>query len=156
MIPAPIVASLAEQPAYYALYALYADYQINTRFNLEREYFARLRDSVRFIQPLTGLVQPDMKSWALRLFTERQALARFSPEVASAAWRLVRQLVDEIGEPRGWAGAGRQRRHRAASFRRAGRSTEQHRTAVHPSDTPAGQRTGAPFPRSPVDYRRVV
>lgn len=147
MTPAPIVASLAEQPAYYSLYALYADYAINNAFHLEREYYARLRDAVRFIQPLTGQVQPDMKSWSLRLFTERQALARFSPEVASAAWRLVRQAVEQIGPPRGWK----------SQTRPAGSPAPRkpaHAAARPARSTPAReQRT---FPRSPVDYRMAV
>src|SRR5579863_7230157 len=99
MTPAPIVASLAEQPAYYALYALYVDYLANNQAHRAREYFARLYKVVTYIQPLLGLEQPYQKSWSLRLFTEREALARFSPERASTAWWLVRQAVDEIGPP---------------------------------------------------------
>jgi hypothetical protein len=147
MTPAPIVASLAEQPAYYSLYALYADYAINNTHHLEREYYARLRDAVRFIQPLTGLVQPDMKSWSLRLFTERQALARFSPEVASAAWRLVRQAVEQIGPPRGWKAQSR------PSGRLAPRKPAS-AAARHPQ--PAPFREQPAFPRSPVDYRMAI
>jgi len=46
MNPAPIVVSLAEQPAYYALYALYTDYLVNNAYHREREYFAKLREIV--------------------------------------------------------------------------------------------------------------
>ena len=151
MTPAPIVASLAEQPAYYSLYALYADYALNNARHLEREYFGRLRDAVRFIQPLTGWTRPDMKSWSLRLFTERQALDRFSPEVASAAWRLVRQAVEEIGPPRGWRtsspAAGRPARPARAAHTRAG---------APPRAFQAPRPSEPPFPRSPVDYRMAV
>jgi hypothetical protein len=146
MTPAPVVSALAEQPAYYALYALYADYQRNNAFHLEREYFDRLREMVRFIQPLRGLVQPDMKSWSLRLFTERQALARFSPEVASAAWRLVRQVVDEIGPPR-------QVPRRLESDGTAKPSPE---ATAQPPRKPATRHDEPSFPRSPVDYRFAV
>jgi hypothetical protein len=152
MIPAPIVASLAEQPAYYALYALYADYAANNGFHRAREYFARLREIVRFIQPLQGKEQPYMQSWSLRLFSEREALARFTPEQASAAWRLVRQVVDEIGLPAGWqaptsAGPGR-------PLQRPGRREVRARA---PAFVEALPRPAVPaFPRSPVDYRRAV
>ncbi len=147
MTPAPVVASLAEQPAYYSLYALYADYAINNAYYLEREYYARLREVVRFIQPLTGQVQPDMKSWSLRLFTERQALARFSPEVASAAWRLVRQAVEQIGPPRGWK--PQRRPAGGASPRMPAPAAARHAQAAPPREQPA-------YPRSPVDYRMAV
>jgi hypothetical protein len=99
MTPAPIVSSLATHPAYYALYALYEDYLLNNARHREREYFARLRDAIRYIQPVLGQDRYYMKSWSLRLFTERSNLARFTPEVASAAWRLVREMVDSIGAP---------------------------------------------------------
>jgi hypothetical protein len=148
MTPAPIVAGLAEQPAYYSLYALYADYALNNARHLEREYFARLRDAVRFIQPLTGWTRPDMKSWSLRLFTERQALARFSPEVASAAWRLVRQAVEEIGQPKGWRTSG------PATGRTA--RPAHTRAGAPPRTTQAPRPAEPPFPRSPVDYRMAV
>jgi hypothetical protein len=143
MTPSPIVASLAEQPAYYALYALYADYLANNARYAEREYFARLRDLVRFIQPLLGHEQPYMKSWSLRLFTERSALDRLPPEQVSAAWRLVRQMVEAIGAPAGWDGA---RPHR-----RAFRSLP--RPARTPQDVSPARWTGR---RSPVDYRTAV
>ncbi len=148
MTPAPIVASLAEQPAYYALYALYADYARNNAFHSERESFARLRDAIRYIQPLTGLVQPDEKSWSLRLFTERESLARFSPEVASAAWRMVQQVVEEIGPPR------ESRRARAPINRSVLRVPAR---AVRRTDAPPASSAAEPrFPRSPVDYRMAV
>ena len=146
MTPAPIVSALAEQPAYYALYGLYADYVRNNAFHLEREYFARLREMVRFIQPLRGLVQPDMKSWSLRLFTEREALARFSPQVASAAWRLVREVVDEIGPPR----------HSPARSSPEGGTKRAPKATARPSRKPSTPRNEPPFPRSPVDYRFAV
>lgn len=148
MNSAPIVSSLAEQPAYYALYGLYFDYLVNQQRDAEREYFARLREIVTYIQPLVGKEQPYMKSWSLRLFTEREALDRFTPEQASAAWQLVRQVVDQIGPPRGWA----EPRHTV----RSGRTRSQHRAGpVHtvPQSAPSFRPAE---PTSPVDYRRVV
>jgi hypothetical protein len=149
MTPAPIVASLAEQPAYYALYALYADYAANNGFHRAREYYARLREVLRFIQPLTGKEQPYMQSWSLRLFSERAALERFTPAQASAAWRLVKQTLDEIGPPSAWPGQpAAPSRLRPSAGRRPARPPAP-ATAAPQSVWPA-------FPRSPVDYRRAV
>lgn len=147
MTPAPIVASLAEQPAYYALYALYVDYLENQRRDSEREYFARLSEVVTFIQPLIGKGAAYMKSWSLRLFTERSSLERFSPEQASTAWGLVRNVVDQIGPPAGWA----QPQHSVRS--RRNRPHRVARTQPGPSPVPSVR----PLRRtSPIDYRRVV
>lgn len=152
MTPAPIVASLAEQPAYYALYALYADYAANNDFHRAREYYARLREILRFIQPLTGKEQPYMQSWSLRLFSERQALARFAPEQASAAWRLVKQAVDEIGPPARWQAPLATPSRVQRPPRRKARPR-----ALAPALAEAPPRPALPaFPRSPVDYRRAV
>jgi hypothetical protein len=151
MTPAPIVASLAEQPAYYALYALYTDYLVNNPYHRAREYFARLKDLVRFIQPLVGRDPYFMKSWSLRLFTERAALERFSPEQAATAWWLVRQAVDAIGPPRGQPAPV----HTVHSRRRPVRQAA---AGPQAAPTPAPQRrtTTPVYPRSPVDYRMAV
>jgi hypothetical protein len=147
MNPAPIVASLAEQPAYYALYGLYVDYMENGRRDAKREYFARLREAVTFIQPLIGKEQPYMKSWSLRLFTERSAMDRFSPEVVSTAWGLVRKIVDQIGPPAGWT----EPRHTVRSWR-----TRVRRATAAP-EVPETLRSARPVQRtSPIDYRLVV
>ena len=144
---APIVVSLAEQPAYYALYALYVDYMVNQRRDAEREYFARLREVVTYIQPLIGKEQPYMKSWTLRLFTEREALNRFSLEQAGTAWELVRKVVDQIGPPSNWT----QPAHSVRSWRqRPRRSARPSQSTEHAPFEPALQRA------SPIDYRLVV
>lgn len=78
---------------YYYLYALFFDYPINNEFNAGLEDRARMRDLLRFIQPLIGLRQPYRKSFALRLFTERQSLERFSPEKVDEALRQLKQAV---------------------------------------------------------------
>ena len=147
MTPAPIVASLAEQPAYYALYALYVDYMVNRRRDAEREYLERLHEVVTYIQPLIGKEQPYMKSWALRLFTEREALKRFSLEQAGTAWELVRKVVDQIGPPPGWS----QPRHSVRSWRRRLR-----KAALAPPRAAHTRRDRAQQRTSPIDYRMVV
>ena len=152
MTPAPIVASLAEQPAYYALYALYVDYLRNNQHHRAREYFARLRDAVRFIQPLVGREHYFMKSWSLRLFTERAALERFSPEQATTAWWLVRQAVDAIGPPRGQPAP----LHTVHSRRRPVRQAVNPYAEPEAAPPPIRPLAPSPFPRSPVDYRMAV
>lgn len=147
MNPAPIVVSLAEQPAYYALYALYVDYLRNNQHHRAREYFARLQDLVRYIQPLVGRDTLYMKSWSLRLFTERSALERFSPERATTAWWLVRQAVDAIGAPR-----RRPVRHGPVVGAAEVEATETPQAQAAPR-----RRAATPlYPRSPVDYRMAV
>ena len=61
-----------------------------------REERARIRDLLRFIQPLTGLRQPYRKNFALRLFTERQTLERFPPHKVDEALRQLKQEVERI------------------------------------------------------------
>jgi hypothetical protein len=166
MTPAPIAVSLAEQPAYYALYALYVDYVGNNQYHRAQEYFARLRDVVRYIQPLVGREQPYMKSWSLRLFTERRALERFSPEQAATAWWLARQVVDEIGPPQRWPYAppsvrSWRRPVRQTPVARAtdARATDARATGAQTSGAPDAEAAPPPspaFPRSPVDYRMAV
>ena len=146
MISTVIVASVATLPAYYALYALYADYLVNNSAHRAREYFERLGDLVKYIQPMIGPQPAYMKSWSLRLFTERSALERFSPERAATAWWLVRQAVDEIGPPRRWPYAPRSVR----SWRRPVRR------APPPAAPEPPARPALRYPRSPIDYRMAV
>lgn len=146
MIPAAIVPNVATLPAYYALYALYADYLVNNSEHRAREYFARLRDLVKYIQPLIGPQPYYMKTWPLRLFTERRALERFSPEQAATAWWLVRQAVDEIGPPRNWPYAPRSVRSWHRPVRQA--------PPTAPPEPPAPP--ALQYPRSPIDYRMAV
>jgi hypothetical protein len=96
--------NMATLPAYYYLYALYFDYIINKQFHAGLEDEARIREALRKIRGAVQLTQPYRMTWALRLFTEREALNRFPPELVSEAWRQLRELVDRIGPPRGWQG----------------------------------------------------
>jgi hypothetical protein len=96
------LAALVAHPGYYYLYALYADYPINNAWFREREYAEVLRERLRTLQPLLALVQPYRKSPALRLFTERESLARFPPEKVDEAWRQLRRLIERVGPPAGW------------------------------------------------------
>ena len=95
-------AALATHPAYYPLYALYADYARNATRLRRQEYAALLQQRMRTLQPLLALVQPYRKSPALRLFTERASLERFPPHRVDEAWRQLRELIDRIGAPPGW------------------------------------------------------
>ncbi len=83
-------------PEYYYLYGLFFDYPINNAFHIGREERARIRDLLRFIQPLAALRQPYRKNFALRLFTERQTLERFPPHKVDEALRQLKQEVERI------------------------------------------------------------
>lgn len=83
-------------PEYYYLYALYFDYPLNNAFHIEREEEQRMRDLLRYVQPLIGLRQPYRKSFALRLFTERQMLERFPPEQVDEALRQLKQALLQL------------------------------------------------------------
>ena len=83
-------------PEYYYLYALYFDYPLNNQFHLGIEDRKRMRGLLRFIAPLIGLRQSYRKSFALRLFTERQSLERFPPERVDEALRQLKQAVMEL------------------------------------------------------------
>ena len=99
------VAALVAHPGYYYLYALYADYPLNAAWLRKRETAAALRERLRLLQPLLGLVQPYRKSPALRLFTGRHATGRFPPEQVDEAWRELRAMLERIGPPAGWPDA---------------------------------------------------
>jgi hypothetical protein len=88
---------------YYYLYALFFDYPLNNSFFAKEENQARVVESMRMVQRLHAMRQPYRKSWALRLFTERDAMARFSPELVNVVLYQIRQLVDQIGAPNGWS-----------------------------------------------------
>ena len=88
---------------YYYLYALFFDYPINNAYFLKGENQARVEESMRMVQRLHALRQPYRKSWALRLFTERDAMARFSPELVNVVLFQIRELVNQIGPPPGWS-----------------------------------------------------
>ena len=89
-------------PGYYYLYALYADYQLNNAFFSGQEDTQRMREIIRVVQYAREVLQPYRKSWALRLFTERKALARFSPHLVSEVLRELRHMVETLGPPPGW------------------------------------------------------
>lgn len=88
---------------YYYLYALFFDYPLSNAFFIKEENQARVVESMRMVQRLQALKQPYLKSWALRLFTERDAVARFSPEMVNVVLFQIRELVDQIGPPPGWS-----------------------------------------------------
>ncbi len=132
---------IAILPAYYYLFALYHDYEINNALFARREDAAQMAAFVRRIQTVAPLIQPARKSWALRLFTERQSLARFSPHLVDEAWRQLRQYVAAPSRPVEQPPAAPPRRGRAP------------RPAAGATHAPAPPPRSRPFPRSPVDYR---
>jgi hypothetical protein len=142
----PISASIATLPAYYPLYALYVDYQINNVHHARVEDLERVREALRVIAPLIGKEQPYRMEWSLRLFTERQALAGYAPELVDEAWRQVREAIERLGPPPGWRSVREQLRHRVTQ--------PQLPTAPAPPARPPGPE--AFFPKSPIDYRRAV
>jgi len=83
-------------PEYYYLYALFFDYPLNNAFAIDREERDRIRGWLRQVRPATALYQPYEKSFALRLFTQRQALARWSPDLAVETLRQLKQAVDRL------------------------------------------------------------
>jgi hypothetical protein len=141
--------NIATLPAYYALYALYFDYDSNNASALAREDLERVRESARIIQPLLGLVQPYHKSWALRLFTERASLDAYAPELVDEAWRQLRQLVEHLGPPPGWE----------PPPSREGWLRRRLADRVFPYRPPAPE-PAVPemplFPHSPIDCRQAV
>ncbi|MDH4246349.1 MAG: hypothetical protein OEW39_00870 [Deltaproteobacteria bacterium] len=150
-------AALINHPAYYHLYGLYADYPLNNAFFLPLEAQQELETRLREIQPLLWNFRPYRKSPALRLFTERATLARFSPELVDEAWRQLRQVIEQLGPPPHWPHASPRPTPEEASERRPLRT-------AGPSDPAEGKPgQGVPgtevrpsakrtWPRSPVNY----
>lgn len=157
------VAALVNQPGYYYLYALYADYPINNAWLRRRETAAVLGERLRVIQPLLAALEPYRKSAALRLFTERAGSGRFPPERVSEAWRQLRALLEYAGPPAGWPEAPppappyrealpaglRRRPGRAAARPIPARGLEAERE-------PSPRRRRPHLPKSPVDYTQDV
>jgi hypothetical protein len=131
-------------PGYYALYALYADYLLNNERHAALEDLERVRESVRLLGPALGLEQPFRKSWALRLFTGREALSAYPAELVDEAWRQLREAVAALGPPPGWRGPGRRERLSRRVFK------------PRPESPPAPPARYPEYPQSPVDYRRAV
>ncbi|MDH4225635.1 MAG: hypothetical protein OEW12_08315, partial [Deltaproteobacteria bacterium] len=96
------VINLATLPEYYYLYALYFDYQLNNRTHLNEEEARRVEDILRRVHPLGRRGAPFRKSWALRLFTERDDLTRFSPHQLKEAWHQLHRLLEQWRLTRGW------------------------------------------------------
>lgn len=140
---ASLPGAIATLPGYYYLYALYFDYPLNQAWWSAREYAAAMEELARAIQPLRRYIAPYRKSFALRLFTERQALARFRPELVDEALRQWRGLIERVGPPAGWPRPPRLRGPRKGAGRPAAHPSPQARPGPKP-----------PFRRSPIDYRR--
>ncbi len=128
---------------YYYLYALYFDYPINNAFFGNEENAQRIREALRTVQRLEAMVQPYRKHWRVRLFTERDAVARFSPELVNVALFQLRELVNQLGPPPGWS-RGPLPSMEAPHLRSAAR-----RNSGGEPPGAAGRRS-APFPKSPT------
>jgi hypothetical protein len=83
-------------PEYYYLYALFFDYPLNNAFAIDREERDRIRSWLRQARPAAALYKPYEKSFTLRLFTERSALARWSPELSVEILRQLKHAVDRL------------------------------------------------------------
>jgi hypothetical protein len=136
---------------YYYLYALYFDYPLNNAFFANEENHERVRESLRTVQRLRALVQPYRKSWPVRLFTERDAMARFSPDAVNTMLFQLRELVTQLGPPPGWSRGPlpamrppRQRRHSR---------TAAAKPAPAPSAPMEARRPPCPFPKPPLPFR---
>ncbi len=134
-------------PGYYYLYALYFDYPINNAFFGGGEYAERVRELERVVQRIRAMVQPYRKSWPLRLFTERDAVARFSPDAVNEMLAQLRVLVERLGPPPGWsrgplppAGRSRPERMHTRRVMAPGSSGEA------PLERPASPHPPPPFP----------
>jgi len=140
---ASLPGSLALLPAYYYLYALYHDYPLNNAFLARQEYAAHMADFARHVQTVAALEQPYRKSFALRLFTGRESLARFSPHQVAEALRELRELLRRSPPPPG------PRRALPPPDWSARRDAPRRRR-------PPQGRPARTFPRSPVDYRLIA
>ncbi|MDH5753312.1 MAG: hypothetical protein OEZ59_12955, partial [Deltaproteobacteria bacterium] len=105
-------AALINHPAYYYLYGLYADYQVNNAFILPREHQEQVREKLRTIQSLLWYFRPYRKSHSLRLFTERESMARFPAHLVSEAWSELHEFIAQMGPPPGWSESPREARPR--------------------------------------------
>jgi hypothetical protein len=83
-------------PEYYYLYALFFDYPLNNAFAIDREQRDQIRGWLRQVRPASALYKPYEKSFALRLFTEREALARWTPEMSVEILRQLKNAVDRL------------------------------------------------------------
>ena len=92
-------------PGYYYLFALYADYGLSNAFFSAGEDAARMRTLVQAVREVHVVMAPYRKTWALRLFTERTALARFSPHLINEVLRELHALIQQVGAPPGWEDA---------------------------------------------------
>lgn len=142
---ASLPGAIATLPGYYYLYALYFDYPVHQAWRSAREYAAAMEELARAIRPLQRYIAPYRKSFALRLFTERQALDSYPPEQVDEAWRQVREWIERMGPPPDWPTPRQKQRRRVLKPR-----------APEPDPPKPVQKAEDFFPRSPVDYDKSV
>ena len=149
--------NLATLPGYYYLYALYFDYPLNRDWLSPREYAAQVREALRQIQPWLAVRQPARKSMALRLFTEREALSRYSPAEVDEAWRQLKALVELLGPPPGWPHPPAHWSRHAPVWKEKREAWQAHQAARLAREQPAPEpEPASPFPKPPIDYRQQV
>jgi hypothetical protein len=138
-------------PEYYYLYALFFDYPLNNAFYIDREERERIREMLSTIQRWLNLRQPYEKSLRLRLFTERESLARWSPDLVDEALRQLKLSADRI--------RGETKRRYPRVHRRLRRESEHRATdlpglaAVLSLARPFPDRPRTDDPQPPVRYR---
>ncbi len=134
---------------YYYLYALFFDYPINNEFYIRGEERERIREYLRAVQPILGLKQPFRLDGKLRLFTQRQSMARFSPEKVHELLRQLRNTVELTAQPPPHP-------LRRATDRPLPRrfAIAKQRETLQAEEAPETQRP--PPPQSPVDYRMTA
>ncbi|MEE8396696.1 MAG: hypothetical protein V3S29_11620, partial [bacterium] len=115
------------------------------------EHAEAMRRFVLTVQRIEAAVQPYRKTWALRLFTERQALSRFSPQLVNEALRQLRELVEQLGSPPGWRGGELPPREDA----QAGRRKRVAGPGSSVSRPPAPERPVPPFAAPPPTALRL-
>ncbi len=149
--------NILTQPGYYYLYALYFDYPINNAFFGGEEYAERVRELVRVVQHIRALQQPYRKSWPLRLFTERDAMARFSPDTVNEMLAQLREIVEQLGPPPGWSRGPLPGWSRGAlpPARRARRERTGRPISPRVGNATAPERPASPYPSPPFPNRLI-
>lgn len=131
---------------YYYLYALFFDYPINNAFFAKEENQAKVVESMWVVQKLHAMRQPYRKSWALRLFTERDAVSRFSPDLVNIVLYQIRELVNQIGPPPGWS------RGPLPAMRNSREPALAHRKAAAPEGAGMVPRTSAVYANTFIPF----
>ena len=138
---------IATLPGFYPLFAVYADFVLNNTQTLGQEEAQRVQMLLRQVRQALGLNPAYEKSWALRLFTERENLRRMPPEQVRDAWALLREAIEQQ------MAADLPRKPHGSRYGQGWGRPKPRRVAKRGSDALQEQAL-AWVPTSPVDYRR--